>query len=736
MLAVWKRELRSFFSSMTAYVLLAVLTLAAVIFAAVYNLLYASATLAYPISAMRILFCICIPFLTAQAVTRERARGTDLLLASLPLRTGEILLGKYFAVMTVLLLPLAGLALLPLLLLGLGEIALGSAYVAWLGLLLFVAAISAVCFFLASLTQRVWLARLLGLGAGGLFFLLGLWEKPFPSVPALRALLEGINPYVCIGELLSGFFDLSALLALLSVTVLFLILARLAWRKPARFPKKRRVLLSSAVGAGALAILLLCNVALSFLPFSVRTLRADRSDVFTVCADTLEELSALEEDVTLYWFVEGGERSADKDVYSYLLNYVNASSHLRLEILDSNDPGDFAKRHSAASMEDMTLVVEGPERYQEISVALDLTYYQNSMLGLTLSAVEYQTSLLAYQSGNKDHGYYAYGQYLSQPEIAVYTQAYFDGNATITRAVRFVAAEEVPYVGIWSGKNASLPETSFLSMMQEYGYGVSAVPDLTKISEVCDLLIIYSPTEDLTQEEAEGLRQYLSNGGKLLLSTSPGGAERANLMSVLAEFGLSPVEGLHIVAEGDPNYFVYGEDFAYPYYIWAHIAQHAVSASFASEFLVLNGHAIETESRDGVTVTPLLYTSSKGYIVTYPDKNSSGVPSEQTDKHVMGALAERGDSAVLWIASSGALSDYANVQSQGGNYTLLHSCMDYLMGISTETLSIEGRLMTTPALRVTVGNLTVFCLIGLAIPVGILTFGALHCKKRRRQSAA
>lgn len=729
MIAVLRRELRSFYATMSTWVLTACLLLAFAGLTVFYQLLYGSTSVAYTLNGMCLCYGLALPLLVGKAALRARRAGADILLASLPLRTGELLLGRYLAALAVATLPLIAFLPIPLLLSPFGAISLSSAYVACLGLFLFLVSMTAICTFLSALPTRH--PTLLGIGAAVLLFLLTLWKEPFSSIPVLRGILEGINPYLCAKKLFLGYLDLSALLWMLSVTAFFLVLTRLCLRKPRMWGNRRRALLSSAVAAGVLALLITLNALLALLPFSVRNLRVDGTDFFTLSAKTLDFLDTIEADVKIYWFVDGGELSADRDLHTYLLRYVSASPRLTLEILDPDDAEDFQQTHSAITPEDMTLVVEGPERYRQIAVE-EMTYYENAQLGLTLSAAEYQYSLLAYQSGDTQNEYYTYGQYLTL--YSAYTKAYFDGNAVLSRAARFVAAETIPYVGVFSADKATMPDTALLSMMEEYGYGLRGVPKLSEIPAECDLLVLIAPKTDLSESEAAGLRAYLAGGGRLLLATAPGGADHPNLRAVLAEYGLSAPTGLHIVCEDDPNYFVYGEGYAYPYYIWSHLASHAITTGFDAELLTISAHAITLRPIDGVRQTPLLYTSSKGFVVEYASEGSSGKPSEDRDKYLTAVLAEKGDSALLWIASTGTLSDFANVQSKGGNYLWLHNAMDYLMDISTETLPITGELMPTDVLRVKVGVLAAFCVIGALVPIGVLAAGGVRLRLRKKRS--
>lgn len=165
MSAVFRHELRSYFHSLTAYVfgafLLAVVGLGSVL----YNLQAAVSNFEFVLSFASIIFVVIVPILTMRTMAEERRQRTDQLLYSLPITTTQVVLGKYFALLVVYLIPLAVVSLYPLLFSQFGEVYLPTSYGSLFAFFLMGAALLAVGMFLSSLTDNQGFAAGIGVAA-------------------------------------------------------------------------------------------------------------------------------------------------------------------------------------------------------------------------------------------------------------------------------------------------------------------------------------------------------------------------------------------------------------------------------------------------------------------------------------------------------------------------------------------------------------------------------------------
>lgn len=154
MIAVWKHELSGYFHSLTAYIFSAFLLVFVGIGALIYNIQSAVANFEYVLGSVCLGFVVIIPVLTMRVFAEERKQKTDQLLYSLPIRTSQIVLGKYFALLVVYLVPLCIVALYPAIFAQFGEVYLLTSYGSLFAFFMMGAAMIAVGTFISSLTEN------------------------------------------------------------------------------------------------------------------------------------------------------------------------------------------------------------------------------------------------------------------------------------------------------------------------------------------------------------------------------------------------------------------------------------------------------------------------------------------------------------------------------------------------------------------------------------------------------
>lgn len=153
MLAIYKKELKSYFTSMTGYVFIAFFLVIIGIYYVIYNMIQLYANFEYVLSGISFIFILLVPILTMRLMAEEKKQKTDQLLFTSPLPVGKIIAGKFFAVYTVFLAVMGIVCLYPLILLQFGSISLKVAYGAILGFSLLGAAYIAIGLFISTLTE-------------------------------------------------------------------------------------------------------------------------------------------------------------------------------------------------------------------------------------------------------------------------------------------------------------------------------------------------------------------------------------------------------------------------------------------------------------------------------------------------------------------------------------------------------------------------------------------------------
>ena len=161
MTAVYKRELRSYLTSMIGYLFMFFILLLTGIYFSAYQLAAAYPKFEYTLSALTFVFLISIPILTMRVLAEERKQKTDQLLLTSPVSVEKIVLGKYLALVTIFAIPMLIMCLYPLLMSKFGTVSFAAAYTAILGFFLLGCANLAIGVFISSLTESQVIAAVL-----------------------------------------------------------------------------------------------------------------------------------------------------------------------------------------------------------------------------------------------------------------------------------------------------------------------------------------------------------------------------------------------------------------------------------------------------------------------------------------------------------------------------------------------------------------------------------------------
>ena len=225
MKAIWKREMQGYFFTPVGYVFPGVfLTVASVLFY-MEILNQHSGDLPSFVSEMSYLWMLLSPVLTMRLLAEERQKKTDQLLLTSPVSLPGIVIGKYLAAVTMLLI-VSALTLLYVLIVAIyGTVYPGELAVNYLGFILQGCAFVALDLFLSSCAATPVTAAVLAFGANFLLWILDLLETAVRAEWISAALkfmsLYSRNEPFMMGQLsFAGiFFDLSFIVIFLALAV-------------------------------------------------------------------------------------------------------------------------------------------------------------------------------------------------------------------------------------------------------------------------------------------------------------------------------------------------------------------------------------------------------------------------------------------------------------------------------------------------------------------------------------
>jgi ABC-2 type transport system permease protein len=219
-----QKELRSFFNSAVAYVILTLFLLIAGWFFSSSMFLVNQADLRDVFSVIvPLIYLFFIPAITMRVIAEEKKSGTIELLVTMPVRDVEIVLGKYIATLILLASALALTFAYPVTIALLGDPDGRALIGGYLGLLLMGASYLAIGVFTSGLTPNQIVAFITGFALIFVFFMLDKVIIFFPG--PLASILEYASVTYHFENLARGVIDTRDLVYYGSLIALFLFLA-------------------------------------------------------------------------------------------------------------------------------------------------------------------------------------------------------------------------------------------------------------------------------------------------------------------------------------------------------------------------------------------------------------------------------------------------------------------------------------------------------------------------------
>ena len=184
MSAVYKRELRAYMNNVYGWLVMSILLMFTGLMVFVDNLGNGYPQFEYALSDSQYALMVLVPILAMRSMAEDKHNKTDMFYLSLPMQTSSVVLGKYFAMLTVLAIPCVVLGVYPPLLGLLGEVNMGMAYLALLQFFILGAALLALCQFASSLSENLVVVAVIGVASTvALLFIPFLAGRFLPATP-------------------------------------------------------------------------------------------------------------------------------------------------------------------------------------------------------------------------------------------------------------------------------------------------------------------------------------------------------------------------------------------------------------------------------------------------------------------------------------------------------------------------------------------------------------------------
>lgn len=236
MFAVFKKELRAYFTTPIGYVYTGIFLAASALICCMTTLQQASYDTTSYFQYMIFSFIVLIPLLTMRLFSEERKTKTEQLLLTAPITIPGMVMGKYLAALSLFVATVLASCInfFPLFSYAVVEAssAVGGAHVGpvggqlvgcLIGVILIGAAFIAVGLFISSLTESQLSAAVITIAVIVVMVLIGIFNSYIGSA-FLRTVLDWVSVLSRFDRFAYGLFDFSALLYYLSIAGVFLFL--------------------------------------------------------------------------------------------------------------------------------------------------------------------------------------------------------------------------------------------------------------------------------------------------------------------------------------------------------------------------------------------------------------------------------------------------------------------------------------------------------------------------------
>ena len=442
-----------------------------------------------------------------------------------------------------------------------------------------------------------------------------------------------------------------------------------------------------------IAVVIVFNLVVGQIPEAYRNLDVSSTKIYDISDTTTELLDSLDSDVDMK--VLAVKDDTDERITTFLSRYASLSDKINVEWID---PVLHPSALTDYDTTENTIVISCEDTGKTTTVSFDDILVMDQ------------------------YSYYYYG-------TTSYTE--FDGEGQLTGAVNYVTNEADHTIYQTTGHGESTLSTTITDLMEKNSYTLSEVNLLmsTSIPEDCDLLLMYAPTTDLSEDEAQMLRDYLAGGGKvMILFGDTSSADLPSLAGVLSEYGIEAADGYI----ADPTRCYQGNY----YYIFPELSVSGDLADniFSEMVLLTNAHGMNLTDpeRDTISTTSFMSSSDQAYAVTEETQEQGSYTLGAVATETIESADEESTESRLTVISAGSLID----QSITDTFPQLENTQIFMNAVTAnfegvQNLSIEAKSLGTEYNTMQHTGLLSFLVI-FGIPAVILIGGFVVWFRRRR----
>ena len=454
-----------------------------------------------------------------------------------------------------------------------------------------------------------------------------------------------------------------------------------------------------------IAIIVVLNLVLQEVPSKYREIDLSTQKLYSIGDQTKKVLKKLDKDVEIYYIAQSGSESSD--IQKLLEKYEEGSDHIKVEQKDPAVNPKFVSQYTSDGVSNNSVIVVCGDKNKVID--------NNSLYETTVNHQTYSNEVTG-----------------------------FDGEGQITSAINYVTSDSMPVMYTLEGHDEATMSDTLKDTIQKANIDIQSLNLLTmdSVPDDADILFIFAPAKDISEDEASKIISYLENGGKALIVSNYSSEEMPNFASVLENYGVKTADG--IVLEGDTNHYISQN----PSYLLPNIESNDITSSLSSgsRYILMplaQGIVKSDNYRDSLEITDILTTSNGSYSkVNVEDMQTMEKESDDIDGpfavgvSITENLDDEKETQIVYYSSEALFNDQMNTMVSGANYELISASVNWMCESEEDsnTISIASKSYDTSTLTIPAADASFWSIFVTAVvPVVILVIGGGIWMKRRKQ---
>ena len=585
------KELKSYFNSVFGWLFLAVFTAICALFIVSVNLFSGVPYISYSIRSVVVILMFVFPLLTMRVLSVEKRNKTDQLLLTAPVRVSSIIVGKFLALVTMVCLACLIFVAALFIVAQYGEVSYKESLLSIFSLVLFGSVLCSIGVFMSALTEHQIIAAVLTYGAY-IFILLvpSNLQMLFSSNETLVKIIGAIDLISVFDRPFSGILNAKDILYAISVIVIFLTLAARVFGKSSlsvSLVGMKKFWMTTFGLIAIFALIVGANIAFRQVNDKYVQLDMTKTSFFTLTDDTKDLLKNLDTEVTFH--VLNDETNVDGTLQMYLKQYQSYGKNIKViyHSMRNEDGMNFYKKYVSEQPADNSVIVVSGDRFRLVS-------YEDMYI------VDYGFDYSTYENTEQVTG--------------------LDMEGQLTSAINFVLSDKEYKIYFASDHGEMETTDKTKEQLEKAGFAVNTFSFLKDggIPEDCDILVLMGPTSDLTKNDINAVKEYISGGGNVVFFTSLDGIETPEYDKLISSYGVSISDGM--IFEGDLSHTLQN----LPYIIIPDAVVHQISNSVYSKKRVNllyypKGFVLSDVENPNITVETLLQSTPNAYQVHLKD---------------------------------------------------------------------------------------------------------------------